>query len=135
MKKDEIFFLSLGDVIEIHRDQINRYGGLLGMRDQGLLQSALAMPLASFEGHFLHSNLFEMAAAYAFHLCKNHPFFDGNKRTALVCALIFLEMNDLHLSDPGEALVSVMLNVAEGKMEKQELANTFQKMCDTSGKY
>lgn len=128
MNMEEVYFLSLGDVVEIHRDQITRYGGIMGVRHQSLLQSALALPLASFEGHYLHGNLFEMAAAYAFHLCQNHPFVDGNKRTALVCALIFLKLNDVHLPDPEGLLYSVMMRVAKGKMEKKELAHIFQKL-------
>lgn len=128
MKMEEIYFLSLGDVIEIHRDQITRYGGMMGVREQGLLQSALALPLASFEDHYLHENIFEMAAAYAFHLCKNHPFFDGNKRTALVCALIFLELNGFHVSDPEGILFNVMISVAAGKMEKKAVATIFKKL-------
>jgi death-on-curing protein len=71
-------FLSLGDVIEIHRDQIARYGGDPGIRDLGLLQSAVAIPAAGFGGRFLHTDLFEMAAAYLFHISQNHPFIDGN---------------------------------------------------------
>ena len=86
-------FLTLADVIRIHVDQIERYGGLAGIRDLGLLQSALAMPGASYGGEWLHRDLFEMAAAYAFHLSQNHPFVDGNKRTALASALVFLEPN------------------------------------------
>lgn len=82
----EPIFLSFEDVIEIHRDQIVRYGGASGVRDIGLLQSAVLMPLAQFEGKFLHKDLFEMAAAYLFHLAKNHPFVDGNKRVGLVAA-------------------------------------------------
>ena len=81
MKK--IVFLTLAEVIEIHTDQIKRYGGTDAIRDMGLLSSAVAMPYASFHDTFLHADIFEMAAAYAFHVSQNHPFIDGNKRTAL----------------------------------------------------
>ena len=74
-------FLCLGEVVEIPRDQIERYGGSPGIRDLGLLQSALAMPAAGFGGRYLHTDLFEMSAAYLFHITQNHPFADGNKRT------------------------------------------------------
>ena len=87
-----------------------------------LLQSALAQPEAGFGGHWLHEGIFEMAAAYAFHICKSHPFLDGNKRTALEAALIFLELNGISIIDPRRTLVGVMLSVAEGKMSKKELA-------------
>ena len=72
-------FLGLDEVIEIHRDQIERYGGHPGVRDMGLLQSAIAMPQASHGGKYLHADLFEMAAAYLFHIVQNHPFVDANK--------------------------------------------------------
>jgi death-on-curing family protein len=83
-------FLTLDEVLGIHADQIRRYGGAAGIRDLELLQSALAMPQTTFDDEFLHGTLFEMAAAYLFHLARNHPFVDGNKRTALMCALVFL---------------------------------------------
>lgn len=70
-------FLRLDDLLEIHRDQIERYGGVLGARDIGLLQSAIAQPCATFAGNYLHADLFEMAAAYLFHIARNHPFIDG----------------------------------------------------------
>ena len=66
-------FLSLAEALEIHRDQIERYGGNTGIRDLGLLQSALAMPAAGFGERYLHTDLFEMAAAYLFHIVQNHP--------------------------------------------------------------
>src|SRR5207245_5063328 len=90
-----IVFLDLAEVTEIHRDQIERYGGAHGVRDQGLLESALAMPQAGMAGEYFHTDLFEMAAAYLFHLAKNHPFIDGNKRVAAMAAFVFLAMNDV----------------------------------------
>lgn len=115
-------FLTLAEVIEVHADQIARYGGDSGVRDLGLLESALAQPEASFAGEWLHGTLSEMAAAYAHHLCQNHPFIDGNKRTALACALIFLELNGISIQDPKGSLKNAMLNVASGKMDKAELS-------------
>src|SRR5205807_4774635 len=76
-------FLVLEEVLRIHAHQIEQYGGSFGVRDAGLLLSAVAAPQASFAGGFLHGTPFEMAAAYLFHLARNHPFLDGNKRTAL----------------------------------------------------
>lgn len=73
-------YLTTEDVLEIHADQIERYGGSGGIRDRGLLEAAVAMPQASFDGQLLHGDLFEMAAAYLYHLVQNHPFVDGNKR-------------------------------------------------------
>ena len=113
-------FLTLAEVIEAHADQINRYGGQHGIRDLGLLQSALAQPEASFGGEWLHQTLYDMAAAYAYHLCQNHPFFDGNKRIALVCSLVFLELNEVIVEDPKRVLENALLRMASGKMSKEE---------------
>ena len=115
-------FLSLADVLRIHVDQVERYGGRAGIRDQGLLQSALAMPGASFGGEFLHRSLYEVAAAYAFHLCQNHPFVDGNKRTGLTSALVFLDINGISIDDPGGILYQAMMDVASGALGKLALA-------------
>lgn len=113
-------FLSFEDVIEIHRDQIVRYGGASGIRDVGLLQSAVLMPLSQFGGKFLHKDLFEMAAAYLFHLAKNHPFIDGNKRVGLVAALMFLALNGYEVSADGKKLEKLVLDVVEGKKTKEQ---------------
>jgi death on curing protein len=75
-------FLALELVLELHRDQIESFGGSPGIRDQGLLESALAQPEATFGGEYLHSTIPDQAAAYLYHLALNHPFIDGNKRTA-----------------------------------------------------
>jgi len=77
MKK--LTFLSLAEALEIHQDQLSQYGGEQGIRDIGLLKSALSMPSATFGSEFLHTSIHEMAAAYIFHIVKNHPFVDGNK--------------------------------------------------------
>ena len=117
-----IIFLTLAEVVEIHKDQIERYGGSSGIRDIGLLSSAVAMPYASFSSEFLHADIYEMAAAYAFHICQNHPFVDGNKRTALASALVFLELNGISISDPKEKLYDAMIKLATGKINKPEFA-------------
>ena len=86
----------MGEVLLILQDQIRRYGGAYGVRDTDLLSSALAMPSASFEGKYLHKDLYEQGAAYAFHICQNHPFIDGNKRTAWQrrwCSYLSTELN------------------------------------------
>ena len=118
---EEPLFLTLAEVFEVHTDQIKRYGGDEGLRDLALLESALAQPEATFAGQWLHHDLYEMAAAYAYHLCQNHPFIDGNKRVALACALVFLEINEIKLTDPKGILARTMLKMASGKMSKQEL--------------
>ena len=121
-------FLTLAEVIEVHHDQMARYGGHGGVRDTGLLESALAQPEASFAGEWLHRDLHDMAAAYAYHLCQNHPFFDGNKRTALACALTFLELNDVSVRDPNGLLKAAMLRTASGQMDKPALASLLRRL-------
>jgi death-on-curing protein len=114
--------VTLDEVLSIHADQVRRYGGKHGVRDWGLLESAVAMPKASFEGVFLHPTLSEMAAAYLFHIAQNHPFFDGNKRTALATALVFLWLNDQRLEADEDELTDVVLGVASGRVRKAEVA-------------
>ena len=122
-------FLTLDQVLAIHSDQVRRYGGSGGIRDPGLLQSALAMPRASFGGQYLHPTLHEMAAAYLFHLVQNHPFIDGNKRIGLAATIAFLGLNDTWLeSDPG-ALLEVVMSVARGEIGKPEIAVFLRERC------
>jgi death-on-curing protein len=116
----------MSEVLIVLQDQIRRYGGSYGLRDPALLSSALAMPGSSFERKYLHRDLFEQAAAYAFHICQNHPFIDGNKRTALATALVFLSLNGIELDDPKEDLYELMMKVAKGKATKPELATKFR---------
>jgi death-on-curing protein len=115
-----IVFLSLSEVLHIHQDQLQRYGGMAGVRDLDLLKSALAMPSASFAGHFLHTTLQEMAAAYLFHLVKNHPFIDGNKRVGAAATLVFLLLNGTEFCASSDNLASFVIALAEGKVGKAE---------------
>jgi death on curing protein len=124
----DILFLTLAEVIEIHADQIHRYGGQAGVRDLGLLESALAQPEASFAGAWLHKDNYEMAAAYAYHLCQNHPFIDGNKRTALAAALVFLELNDISILDPRGRLKNAMFGIASAKTNKTDFTKLLRKL-------
>ena len=121
-------FLTLADVVEIHKNQILLYGGEYGIRDIRLLESALAQPEASFGGEWLHADLHEMAAAYAFHICMNHPFLDGNKRAALVAALVFLEINSAPLLDPKEKLCNAMIKMARGQMSKKDFSSILREL-------
>lgn len=86
-------FLDVEDVIHLHRLELERFGGSDGIRDLAALESAVGTPQAAFGGAFLHADVFEMSAAYAFHIAQNQPFVDGNKRTGLLAALVFLEWN------------------------------------------
>ncbi|MDZ7657985.1 type II toxin-antitoxin system death-on-curing family toxin [Fodinibius sp.] len=117
-----IKFLDKETILAFHRDQVETYGGKEGIRDEGLLESALAQPQASFGGEYEHSSIIEMAAAYGFHICKNHPFFDGNKRTTLVAIYTFLYVNGYRLQADKKSLYAVMIDLANGRLEKEELA-------------
>lgn len=115
------WFLDIDHTLKLHRSLIETYGGVDGIRDTGLLQSALAMPQASFGGEYLHKDLFEMAAAYLYHIVQNHPFLDGNKRAGAAAAIVFLAMNDLDLVADEESLVELVLQVACGNAGKSEI--------------
>jgi death-on-curing protein len=122
----EPIFLSIGEIVEIHNDQIRRYGGQPSIRDIGLLQSAVAMPTVSFEAQYLHQDLYEMAAAYLFHITQNHPFIDGNKRTGAVAALVFLFLNGIELKAEEDNFENAVRSVAEGKWNKAQIAKFFR---------
>lgn len=130
---DNAVFLVLAEVVEIHGDQIERYGGQPQIRDVGPLSAAVAAPAASFDGKLLHQDIYEMAAAYAYHICRNRPFVDGNKRTALACALVFLEMNGISLEDPEGMLYDTMMDVACGKKDKKDVAAVFRSLAVNRG--
>ena len=119
-------FLSVEDVVEIHADQIQRYGGSLGIRDADLLQSALGMPEAGFGDQYLHVDLFEMAAAYLYHIVQNHPFIDGNKRAGTMAAFVFLKLNGLTLDADESAFETLVLQAAQGQVRKDAIADFFR---------
>lgn len=114
--------MELDEVVEIHRDQIERYGGVRGFRDIHLLESALAMPRAGSGDRYFHGDIFEMAAVYLYHIVQNHPFVDGNKRTGAMAAFVFLKLNGITLAATNEALEQLVLAVAQGKTEKPSVA-------------
>ena len=115
-------FLSFAEVLEIQRVQTENYGGDLTLRDRGRLESALAMPQSTFGGELLHTTLFAMAAAYAYHIAENQPFVDGNKRTGLAAALVFLALNGVEIEDPKGRLFGAMMNISARKLSKEGLA-------------
>ena len=121
-----IRFLTNDEVMRIHRDQIERYGGSLGLRDGGLLDAAITMPQQQFAGQYLHADLPSMAAAYLYHLAKNHPFIDGNKRVGAAAANVFLRMNGSYLSCTNDVLAELVLRVADGSTSKDEVIEFFR---------
>ncbi len=118
-------FLTLDQVLEIHRVQLALFGGQEGIRDQGALESAIAQPEAGSGDAYLHTYPFGMAAAYAFHLAENQPFIDGNKRTALDCALTFLEANGITIEDD-EMLYRAMIDIGTKRLSKKGLEDVLQ---------
>lgn len=122
----DIVFLTTEEVLDVHADQVARYGGASALRDEGLLESALAMPLAGFGGEYLHRDLFEMAAAYLFHLVQNHPFVDGNKRAGAVAARVFLRLNGWDAPIAEDDMYDLVIGVAEGRVDKTAIADAFR---------
>jgi death on curing protein len=115
-------FLTIEDVLWIHEQQLELYGGQAGVRDRDLLESAIGMAQQTFGGEFLHEDLFAMAAAYAFNIAENQPFIDGNKRTALEACLDFLDLNGIVLVDPAGKLFDAMIAMATKALTKEGMA-------------
>ena len=120
-------FLTIEQVLALHEAALERSGGLAGLRDRGLLEGAVAMPAARFDGKFLHSGLPAMAAAYLFHITQAHAFIDGNKRVAALAALVFLDANGAGLHIRPRELEDVVVSVSAGRMSKAELTLWFQR--------
>ncbi len=115
-------FPNRNEVLLLHADQIATFGGTAGVRDQRLLDSALAQPQATFGGELLHPTLADQAAAYLFHLSRNHPFIDGNKRTAFAVMDAFIEVNGYRLMLTDDEAYEITMQVAQGQMNKAKLA-------------
>jgi death on curing protein len=122
-----IDFLTVQDVLQIQEDQVRLYGGATGLRDLGMLQSAVAQPEATYGGNYLHQDIFHMAAAYLFHICGNHPFVDGNKRTAAAACLVFLDLNGYDLTASENDFEQLVWDVANGKLDKDQIRTFIQK--------
>lgn len=122
-----IQFLTLSEVLRILEDQIRNYGGAYGVRDINLLSSAIYMPESGFCGQYLHATIPAMAAAYAFHICQNHPFIDGNKRVALASALVFLDINGYSFRCNNEELYNAIMRIAKGETKKETVIRFFEK--------
>ena len=125
--QNEPKFFALEAVLRAHEEQVREFGGDPGIRDLGLLKSALAQPMATFGDQFLHEDLFAMAAAYVFHIVKNHPFVDGNKRTGLATGLAFLDAHGIKVVRT-LALYDMTIAVAEGKLDKIGIAEILRRL-------
>lgn len=122
-----INYLSLDEIIAIHFDQIEKYGGSHGIRDLDLLLSALARPKASFGGFELYPNIFKKVASLIHSLILNHPFVDGNKRTGVVSAARFLYTNEYKLTSTKQDLLNLALKIANKKLDIGEISVWFKK--------
>ena len=119
-------FLTLDEVLSLHAEQIRLFGGSSEIRDIGLLHSAMGSVEATFGGAFLHETIFAMAAAYLYGICRNHPFIDGNKRTAVGAALTFLEMNGVEVDADEDAFYDLVIGVVEGRVSKASVTVFFE---------
>lgn len=119
-------FLTYEQVVELHKLQINEFGGSHGVKDEGLLLSAIGQPEAGFGDEYFHKDLYEMAAAYLFHLVKNHAFNDGNKRIAALAAAVFLQVNGLTVIADADEFEKLVLDAAQSLVDKERIANFFR---------
>lgn len=120
-------YLKTEEVMFAHDTAIDSYGGSYGLRDLGLLLSALEMPKSEMFGHCLHPSVFDKASAYLFHIISNHPFIDGNKRTATACCMLFLFLNGEKLNIDKEILADFVVDIANGKFTKKEISEFLEK--------
>ena len=119
-------FLDFDQIMRLHCSLIDAYGGADGIRDRGLLLSALEQPRAMFGGAYLHGDVFEMAAAYLFHIVSNHPFIDGNKRVGAASAVVFLELNGIEIQADEDGLYDITIAAATGRADKATIAAFFR---------
>lgn len=125
-----VVHLSASAAKAIHAEVLAAHGGLAGVRDEALLESAVAAPQATMMGAPLLSDVVEVAAAYLFYLCRNHPFLDGNKRTALAACLVFLRENDRLSRErvPRDDWEALTLEVASGKVDREQTTARLRKL-------
>ena len=125
---ENCFHLTLEIVREIHAEAIAKFGGSNELREPALLESAVAAPQASFGGQSPYKDIAEVAAAYLFYLCKNHPFVDGNKRTALGACIVFLRLNGIEPEPDGPAWEELTLAVAASAIDRDEATQRSRKL-------
>jgi death on curing protein len=124
-----MIFITLQEIIDDHAVIIQLYGGVEGIRDIGLLASAIEMPKSIMFGEYLHPTIFDQAAAYLFHIVCNHPFADGNKRTGTMAALTFLRQNRIHIEFSEHQILGLeelVVSTAAGKATKEQIAKFFR---------
>ncbi len=125
---ENCFHLTVEIVREIHQAAIRDFGGSDGIRENALLESAVAAPQATFGGKSIYASLTEIAAAYLYYLCRNHPFLDGNKRTALGACLVFLRLNGVETKPDGPEWEQLVLDVAASRIDREETTKRLGKV-------
>ena len=132
---DDCVHLSIDIVREIHTEAIKQFGGRNGVRDENLLASAVLTPHSSFGGKSPYRDIVEVAAAYLFYICKNHPFVDGNKRTAMMAAVVFLRLNGIEPLADSDKWEKLMLDVASSKLDRDATTQRLRKLLKRSRKH
>ncbi len=125
---EDCFHLTIEIVREIHDEAVKIFGGLHGIRDEALLASAVFAPQSSFGGKSPYVDLIEVAAAYLFYLGRNHPFLDGNERTAMAAAVVFLRLNGFDPAADGDDWQRLVLDVASGKIDREQTTRRLRKL-------
>jgi death on curing protein len=131
---DDCFHLSVEVVREIHAEALQKFGGLDGVRDENLLASAVLTPQSSFGGKSPYVDLVDVAAAYLYYICGNHPFLDGNKRTAMMAAIVFLRLNGMDTLPDNEEWERFILEVAASKLDRDATTRRLRKLIKPKGK-
>lgn len=125
---EDCFHLNIDIVREIHAEGLRQFGGLRGVRDENLLASAVLTPQSTFGGKSPYSDIVEIAAAYLFHICKNHPFFDGNKRAAMMAAIVFLRLNGIEPSPDSAQWEEFVLDIAASRLDRDGTTRRLRKL-------
>jgi death-on-curing protein len=124
-----MIYLTVGQIIELHDILIEEFGGLRGIRERGLLESAVVAPMMVVFGEELHKTIYNKAAAYLFYIVKNHAFFDGNKRTASAASLAFLRSNGKIVKYDVDEFLEFVVSVAEGHADLVVISKYFRRIC------
>jgi death-on-curing protein len=125
---DDCVHLTVTQDIEIHAVVLEGFGGMDGIADRGLLESAVAAPQATVFGQSPYADLIEVAAAYLFYICRNHPFRDGNKRAAMTAAIVFLRLNGIDPRPDSPAWESLVLDVAASRLDRNQTTQRLRKL-------
>ena len=123
----DIHFLTMEELVDIHRHQVRGQDGPMGLRHEGLLRACLALPANKIGGSYAHRDLFEMAAAYLFHIIDQKPFLKGNKRVAPLAAFYFLHLHNIEVTAQGQEVLDLVQGIAQNKNTKTQIADFLRK--------